>query len=409
MGRLGRFAWLGCLVVWGCSPATGDGGSGDPGSHPDAGGGADGAAREAGADSGFPPAETENTPQQCMDGEDNNGNGQIDCLDPGCSQIAHCMQVPDAGTTVDGSVEGCEVSAQGERKTAPVDIVWTIDTSGSMENDVQQVQMNMDDFAQFMRMKNVDFRVVMISDRNFVQPSSVFQNDDRFKFVQREGGVPSKQLFTATLDQWDKYKDFLRPGSTKNFAVVTDDNDLVPWMDFKSQLQDRLQSLGSSNEFKFHAIASPPGQACYPLLGCCRMGSFEPATATGTQYWNLAQDTGGTTNTICTDDWSSVFDDLAKAVATVTQLPCTFQVPEPPSGQTFDKAGVTVEFAPANGMARLFPRADGQSACGDSAAWHYDDFDDPAEIHLCPAACDAVKSTTGEINVQLGCEVVPVK
>jgi hypothetical protein len=43
-----------------------------------------------------------------------------------------------------------------------VDIIWFIDTSGSMNEETRWVQDNLNDFATFIGKQNIDYRVVMI-------------------------------------------------------------------------------------------------------------------------------------------------------------------------------------------------------------------------------------------------------
>jgi ribosomal protein L28 len=52
--------------------------------------------------------------------------------------------------------------------------------------------------------------------------------------------------------------------------------------------------------------------------------------------------TGGRQLNICSSDWSSLFGELATAVSIPTVLPCAYDIPEPPAGDSFDPNLVNV-------------------------------------------------------------------
>jgi hypothetical protein len=190
---------------------------------------------------------------------------------------------------------------------------------------------------------------------------------------------------------------------------VTDDDENMNASTFISMMNALL-----GHDFTYHAIASPPGEcndlcpfgcsACPPdAEGCGRSGDFLPAAAPGEEHWAAASATGGLTFSICTSDWSGLFDTLAATVAVAEELPCVYDIPEPPAGMSFDRDQVNVEHTPSGGAVTRFPRVDSAAACGTSTAWHYDDATMPTAIVLCPAACTAVTSGPGMLQVRLGC------
>jgi hypothetical protein len=110
------------------------------------------------------------------------------------------------------------------------------------------------------------------------------------------------------------------------------------------------------------------------------------------------------TFSICTPDWSGLFDTLAATVSIAEVLPCVFAIPEAPAGMTFDRDLVNVLHTPSGGMTTPFPRVDGESSCGAEPAWYYDDPTTPTSIVLCPSACTVVVAGPGTVEIQLGCE-----
>src|SRR5690606_10071772 len=78
-----------------------------------------------------------------------------------------------AGGTPSGSgadfKECAESKAGAQRAARGSNIVWAIDTSGSMDEEAALVQQNMNRFVQAIVMAGLeDYRVVVISKRDFV-------------------------------------------------------------------------------------------------------------------------------------------------------------------------------------------------------------------------------------------------
>jgi hypothetical protein len=161
------------------------------------------------------------------------------------------------------------------------------------------------------------------------------------------------------------------------------------------------------HEFTFHAIASEVAfHDC--AAGMCEEGCEGPygaASAIGTRYYELAEMTGGRQFSICTADWSSLFDTLQEAIVLSANLPCFYDLPEPPPGMIFDPDLVNVVFTDASGTEQVFARAMTASVCEDLLGWYFDDNTIPTRIELCSAACDLAQSVArGEIDIALGCE-----
>jgi hypothetical protein len=85
-----------------------------------------------------------------------------------------------------------------------------------------------------------------------------------------------------------------------------------------------------------------------------------------------------------------------------TAISCNIAIPDPPSGQSFDKERVAVRFEDGDGAVTDF-RYD--AACSGADAWHYDDPQDPREIVLCESTCSAVQADLqAALEVQFACE-----
>lgn len=386
---LGRNGWVaaGLVLIAGCS-------ADDPG------GGGGGGGRE-------------NTSAACRNGMDDDRDGLADCAEPDCAEFTFCAGV-DGGPPAprDVPIEECDgFSASADNALAPVDIIWVVDSSDSMENDARTVQTNLDGFADFIAGAGIDFHVVFISDRGFVTPSARFDTDPRFLFVDR--AVGSNDAFDRVLDQFPMYMAHLRPSAITHVVGVTDDDEDMSASSFITSMNMLL-----GHDFTYHVIGSPPGECssmacpfgCSTCVsgaeGCERPGDFLPAAAPSEEHWRAASMTGGMTFSICTSDWSGLFATLAMTVAVSMALPCEFLLPDPPMGMAFDRDRVNFLYTPSGSTTPMvFPRAADAASCVGNA-WYYDNPTMPTRIILCPDACTAVTSGAGTITVQLGCQTL---
>jgi hypothetical protein len=334
--------------------------------------------------------------------------------------------------TTQDEVEGCAtLRADGDIERAPVDIVWVVDASGSMVDEQQRIQENLEAFASAFAGAGVNAHVVMLTEAD-IGSCTALAGTPEYLFV--EADVDSSNSLEVLLDQFDDYRGHLRADAVTHFIVVTDDESDVEADSFRSQME---QNLGHG--FILHAIASEDtgmisggggfggggfggfGGACTPaacednITGACGGnipgfggfggfgGGFCGATRPGRIYYDLADQTGGEKISICADDWGEVFARLQSAVIATSALPCSFEVPDAPQGETLDLDLVRIDFTPSGDTPRQFPRASRVDSCGNNEAWHYDDPTAPSQIVLCPSACEAVQRG-GSIEIVLACE-----
>ncbi|MET0341788.1 MAG: hypothetical protein ABW252_12360 [Polyangiales bacterium] len=300
----------------------------------------------------------------------------------------------------DETPESCaSIREDAEVAPSPIDVVWIIDTSGSMRDEAAQVQANIAGFMRDFEQSSADTRAVMITE-NDPALGSALAADPRYRFVRSKVG--SRELYEVALETFGSYRDFLRPGALTHFVMVTDDNDRTAAETFRTQMEQQL-----GHAFIQHAIASEDvngrpcrSEACTGLL--CLGG----AAAVGATYNTLADLTEGEKISICSTDWTEVFGRLRDAVL-ASALPCSFAIPEV-SGITFDPALVAAVYTSPSGDDRELPKADSLKSCGTRLAWHYDDEARPSSIVLCAAACEEARKG-GSIDIQFGCEPVLVQ
>lgn len=160
----------------------------------------------------------------------------------------------------------------------PVDIIFAIDQSGSMSDDIANVKANINKLAEFLGKTGLDYRVVMIA----TPGTSTYQvcvppplgagapscaSTAKLRVVNRN--VLSTDALKIYLETYDApagsptaWADFLRKEAFKVFVPVTDD--------------DSRGSMPKADQFDTQLLAKPGGQfgtaakrnyAAYPICG----------------------------------------------------------------------------------------------------------------------------------------------
>lgn len=311
--------------------------------------------------------------------------------------------------------DSCEAIAQvADVELGPVDIVWVIDASCSMDDEKLAVQMNLNNFASVIEAAGIDHHVVIITDTDLAAGTTLGSNPQHYRFIQHDVG--SHDLYDVLVGRFNDslfgpgYGSFLRANAPTHFVAVTDDESApMTAAQFRTSMEGLL-----GHGFIQHAVASESinGQPCsgglcfgIPGIPCIPIGGG--AANVGAQYYALADQTGGQKISICESDWSMVFGPLQDAVVASVPLPCNFAIPAAPSGMTFDMDNVHFErLAPGQTSGVELPRAQTLNDCGTGSGWYYDDNSAPAEILLCPAACDTA-GQGGSVNIVFGCNPPP--
>lgn len=111
----------------------------------------------------------------------------------------------------------------------------------------------------------------------------------------------------------------------------------------------------------------------------------------------------------------TVTHTVTRTVVEERPVPCEYQIPTPPVGETFDQDLVNLRFS-YDGSAgpQDILKAGAADQCENdpdpskNGGWHYDAETAPTKILLCPSTCGAVTSVTGaRVSVILGCPSKP--
>lgn len=321
--------------------------------------------------------------------------------------------IDDAGP-IDASCATTEAAAI----KPPVDVIMSIDQSGSMSDDIANVKNNVNKLSDFLKKTGLDYRVVMIGTPgtgtfNICVPPplgvgapSCASNPPIFRSVNQN--VQSNDTLKLILSTYSSatgsataWADFLRKDAVKVFVPITDDNAKgVLGADFDTQL---LAKPGGQ-----FGTAAKRNYVMFPIMGAPAFPAESPkcgsnAVNTGPEYIAVAKLTKGKWFPICLTDFGPVFEEIAKDIA--TSVACELTIPPPPKGETLDPAKVNVTYTPGTppGAPTDVLRDDSKPCDAGANGWQYNA--DKTKILLCGDACTKVKADLGaKVNVQFGCE-----
>lgn len=326
------------------------------------------------------------------------------------------------GQNPTGSGQGdknCAAQISEARRDA-VDIIMMIDTSSSMDEETAQVQLNINAFAQSIGGSGLDYQVIMIAEKFKPAPFPLAPSegvcvpaplagpncsDNPPKFRQFNQEVHSNDALKIVIDTYDQWKSWLRPQAWKAFVIVTDDNSAM--MDAATFDQALLAKqpagmFGTTTQRKYVMNPICGWQEGTPPLSPQVCGTAENI---GRVYQELAQQTGGTIDSVCKQNYDGVFGNLAKGL--VTKIGCEFFLPKADKGEV-DPKKVAVKYTRGGAAApsELEQVTDASKCSAHPMAWHYDNGTSPTKIVFCPQLCAQVsQDLAGRIEIAAGCSV----
>ena len=154
--------------------------------------------------------------------------------------------VQDAGNgpRPDGMVCGT-VSARALGAKRPVDIVWAIDSSPSMDDEIETIQANLNTFALNIGDSNLDYRVILIgSDRDLSGGVDIPELHDHIgicvppplsgapgcpdtdseRYLHVRSPIHSDDALAVTMSTFGQWQTFLRDDARMHLIFVSDDD-----------------------------------------------------------------------------------------------------------------------------------------------------------------------------------------
>ena len=343
-----------------------------------------------------------------------------------------------------------EAQSQATLVKEPVDIIVVLDNSGSMDEELDAVERNINDnFARILNDGAVDYRMILISRhrkeaRNPANPGAedtsvcieaplsglaacpspnpVFSE----RFYQYFTKIESSDSFDVTLDTYaapfaegledragqapNGWSEWLRPGAKKVFLEMTDDNEDTPIATFLSGLTAAAPEHFGTNpaapNLVFHSIIGVAEKATptepYLPTEPVTTDRCPSVTTEGRAYQELSILTGGLRFPICGfDAYDVVFRRIAEDVVTRVLIACDFAIPPPPPGKELEVDKVAVNYTAGNGMGEVrFLQAETPADCGPDAF-----YIEAGRIVLCPEACAIVQADgMARVDVEFTCE-----
>ncbi len=367
------------------------------------------------------------------------------------------------GTDPTMADQACAGAARGAtRVNRPVDIILTVDNSSSMDGEIRAIVERINvDFAQILDDSRVDYRIVLVSrhgpigldandcddhgiciepplaagmcmPREAPMPTERFRHysvcidsTDSFEKLARTfdrdppgwaGGFLRSAYFDAADDQVELddapngWSEWLRPGATRVFLEITDDNsdvdheDFVAWMYSK---EARYFGTEESPNWVFHSILgieeNDPADAPYEPDDDIVDQQCDGGSGTGRDYQQLSIDSGGLRFPICNNDsFDAVFNAVAMNVIAGSMVPCRFapSLVEGAPPPDFDRSLVYYD-AGGDSAPRRLARTMNAGACAMGDYYVVD-----REIQLCPTACTEISGNpSAGLQVYVGCTV----
>ena len=354
------------------------------------------------------------------------------------------------------------VELESEQTLKPTDVIFVIDNSGSMSEEIDSVELNIDqNFTNIITASQVDWKVVMVTNHGnslydvCIGPPLSGTTDCTQQPVEIPGqfrhysvDVQSHDSLCIILDTFygsnaggeaDEYGahpngwgQFLRQEAVKAFVEISDDgivcthngntyddNDNDP--DGKQVAIDWDKDLLALAPFQFGSVAQR-NYLFYSIVGLAQNNPatdpwewFDPiqtstcgsgCVAPGTGYQYLSKGTQALRFPVSQyASYDAVFNGIAAGIIEGVQLPCEIDVEPPMNGQMLDWNTVDVEYTPGDMMSptETFVDVGAEAACGASTNGYYVDTVEN-KVFLCPLTCNRLEGDLGaEIGVFLQC------
>lgn len=326
--------------------------------------------------------------------------------------------------------ECAAVSETAKNEYQPLDIIFTIDNTPSMLDEINEVRANMNLFSERIVESELDARIILVSclpedcgNKNFhgicidaplgatdgCMDGGPYDDTNLPGYLHVSERVASVKGLEITLETFDEWQSMLRPNAKKHFVIVSDDTDETSVEAFnEAVLQlDPAEFEGYQFNGIFAYMSKDDACAISSSEPCCTYAAPEGNTDSwDTVYADLVELTGGVSGDLCLQDFDPVFDELVHSVIASAELSCEWEIPEPPDGETLDPARVNIDFLDGEGDMTLIGNIESEEQCDRvDHAWYYDNPDNPEKIMVCPATCDWIRSFPhAQIVLQFGCE-----
>lgn len=355
-----------------------------------------------------------------------------------------------AAIAVDGSSDAqADPDAACAAKTAkatvisrPIDVIFLVDTSGTMAPVINAVVANIDvNFAAIIGASGLDYRVIVISKHGTAAnsgacfksplsltncspvPAAPANNPPKFFHYDPGTHLGSSNMYPVTINGYNAsdahglapsgWSAWVRDDAFKTIVLMTDGTSEGGSPLKAAAFDAALLALNpprfgtpGKRDYVAHAFVglaanNPPTQpwtaADGVINGTCPGLSVSP----GFIYQDLSILTGGLRFPLCQyAAFDQIFKVIAQGVIEGAKLDCEFEMPDPPPGETLDPSTLIVKFTPGAGAPVPFQQVATAAACGPQAFYIEQDV-----IRLCPDACATAQADPqASLDVLSGCK-----
>lgn len=440
---------LALITVLGCGGDIGNNNNPDGGPDPGTDSDNDGLTDREEGDLGTDPNNPDSDGDGISDGDEIQIGTDPTNVDTDGDGIPDNVEIDIGADPTDPNDQGCATdTADANVVSRPADIIFMIDTSGSMggEADAVEARIN-DDLAGVLETNLVDYRIIMLADfppddgGNAQDPTLCIgpplapqdcanltsdkpQNGERF--FHYDTHVDSRDSLVVAIDEFDDpngdegptsgagqilggWGTLLREGGAAFFIEISDDNadGTYSAAQFDDAIRQRYEAMypnAPAWDYAFHSIIGianypdgGPWPATEPLeAGTCGSGAIN----NGSVYQELSIMSGGLRFPLCDNDsFNDIFQAIASDVVSGVALPCTY-APEPTGQGPVDLDRSAVVYRPGQGDTEIFTVVPMVNDCIDGGY-----YIEGGTFTLCPATCDRVSTDpTGSVSVLVGCE-----
>jgi hypothetical protein len=299
----------------------------------------------------------------------------------------------------------CAATVAATTRT-PVDLVMSIDQSGSMDDDIAKVRASVANLAADLSASGLDWRLIMIA-RVGSGPLEVCVPEPVAgprcaskapRFLAVDKTVTSHDTLTVTLETLPRWTRILRQSAVKIFVPITDDESTqMTAVEFDRRLLAAAPEQFGTAAARRYVYFPICGASAFPSTVKCGPNAVDA----GAQYQALARLTKGEWSPICAPDFRPVFERIARNIA--NRIACEITIPPPPAGSTFDRSKVNVSYrAGPSAVRTTIPRDDSGSCESGANGWRYSG--DGTKILLCGRACARVQGLAeAQVDVEFGC------
>ena len=196
----------------------------------------------------------------------------------------------------------CDVFTYGPSARA-VDIVFIVDQSSSMAEEIAGIQANLNKFSAFITATKLDYHVLLLARRGVTgydicikPPLGATGCMDNTRFKQISIDIDSYNSLSKFKQYVGPLEGFMRKGSLRHIIEISDDNAKFLATSFHGWLTARA----GWKDYLFHSVVVTKQDVC--------------SIDIGKEYLQLSGLTKGFVSHICSAKWTDLFNQLGKAV-----------------------------------------------------------------------------------------------